>query len=205
VRAIPRPTVQQLERLAGVIKEGVERARVVLTRMTGSPFEIRSARVDLLPLDRVHQMAGGPSAIVVAVYSAVHGDLEGHIMLCLPEPAGLNLVDLLLEQPAGTTRTLGGLEQSALSEIGNVTCSSVLNTLADFTGLKLCPTPPIIVMDMFGAVMSTVLAEIGLAGDEALVVRTNFGEVGHDIGGYLFLLPGVEAVPVLLEALGAGL
>lgn len=201
---MPPPTVQQLERLRMIIKEGVERARGVLTRMTGSPFEIRSAGVDLLPFDRVLQMAGGASAVVVAVYAAVHGDLDGHIMLCLPEPAAFKLVDLLLEQPAARTRDLGELEQSALGEIGNVTCSSVLNTLADFTGLKLCPTPPIIVMDMFGAVISSVLAEIGLAGDEALVVRTSFGETGHDIGGYLFLLPGVEAAPVLLEALEAG-
>lgn len=201
---IPRPTAQQLKKLAKVVSEGVEQARAVLTRMTGSPFEMRSTMVNLLPLDRAHQMAGGPSAAVVAVYSAVHGDLEGHIMLCLPEAAALNLVDLLLEQPAGTSRSLGGIEQSALGEIGNVTCSSVLNTLADCTGLKLCPTPPVIVVDMLGAVMSTVLAEIGLAGDDALVATTSFGEAGHDIGGYLFLLPGVEAVPALFQALGAG-
>ena len=55
--------------------------------------------------------------------------------------------------PIGETQELGGMEASTLGEMGNVTASASMNSLADSTGLRLMPSIPTVMEDMAGSLM----------------------------------------------------
>jgi chemotaxis protein CheC len=112
----------------------------------------------------------------------------------------MSLVDMLLDQPDGTTTELGELEISALAEAGNVAGSFFLTTIADWAGLTLPPTPPVVIHEMCGAILGTLASELAVqAHDQAMVIDAQFTCDGQVVDASFFMFPGAE----MIEMVGA--
>jgi len=90
---------------------------------------------------------------------------------------------------------------SLLSEVANVVGSSVLNAVADGAGLKISPTPPVMVRDMAGAVLGSAMAYAG-ASEAVYVVHIKFTLSSGGASFEIVLLPKVSSE--LDKFLGAG-
>ena len=187
------------------VSAGIRRAGQSLSTMVGREIRMGSPAIKVVPLRDVPGLAGGPESTVAAAYLGISGDISAHMVLCFDLPSAHKLAGYLLEQPPGEAESLefDGMSRSALGEVGNVTCSSLLNALSDHTGLAIRPSIPVLVVDMAGAILSAAMAELGPAGDEAMVIETVFGQEGEAVNGYLFLLPSPEALATIINHLGA--
>lgn len=187
------------------VSDGIQRAGQSLSTMVGREIKMGNPAIRVVPLQEVPGLAGGPEATVAAAYLGISGDISAHMVLCFDLRSAHKLIGYLLENLPGDLDSLefDFMSRSALSEVGNVTCSSLLNALSDHTGLAIRPSIPVLVVDMAGAILSAVLAELGPAGDEAMVIETVFGQEGEAINGYLFLLPSPEALETIIHHLGA--
>ncbi|MCL5677037.1 MAG: chemotaxis protein CheC [Firmicutes bacterium] len=194
-------TAGQLNRLRQAIDKGLVLASKGLSQMIKREVSIESPSVELVDIARAPGRLGGEAEEVVAVYLAVTGDITGHIIFFFSLGSACRLADFLLEVPPGATSELGELELSGLSEVGNLTGSFLLNSLADDTELTILPSTPHILRDMAGAVLNTVLAELSLAGEQALVVETSFRGASDQIQGMFFFLPEVDSLNVLVGSL----
>lgn len=194
---------EQVQVLTKVAVRGTRNAATVLSEMVGQDIRVTAPKVQLVPLKDVAREAGGPEVCSVGIYLGVSGDIAGHMVLIFPLHSAFQLVDLLMECPPGTTTVLEEIEQSALAELGNVTGSSFLNALSDFTRLKICPSPPAVVVDMVGAIIDTVLADLSLVSEEAFIVETTFSENAQEIKGIFFLVPDPLSLETILQSLGA--
>lgn len=207
-------TGQQRAALHQAVQRGLENASLSLSQMINRHLHIEVPAINLVPLEQVSVLAGAGGVeqnAAVAVYLGITGDIQGHIVLFLSQQSAGVLVDFLLEQPAGTTQQLDDMALSALGEVGNVTGASVLNTLANETGLVIVPSTPTVLLDMADAVLNSVLAALSMAGDQALVVETFFGSAigaagappaeSETVQGHFFLLPELDSLTTLLGAL----
>lgn len=186
--------------LLSIVQRGLDDSSRALSTMTTGGIKLERPRVEFLPLTQVPGIAGGPATVVVAVYLGITGELNGHLMLLFDEASALRVVDMLMDQPQGTTRVLDELALSGLAETGNVCGSSFLNALSDRTGLKIVPTTPAVVTDMAGAILQSVVTELYLNGDEVLVVETGFN---GEIPGHFLLMPDQDSMARLVAALEA--
>lgn len=198
LQSLSRP---QLDRLEAAIARGLQASAEGLARMIGRPVGMAAPRVELVPFAAIPGYVGGGQEETVAVYLGVSGDLTGHIVLLLPVPTALRLADLLLEQPPGTATQLTEIEMSALGEVGNLTGSFLLNSLADEARLRLLPSTPTVLHDYAGAVLGSIAAELSLVGDRALVVETDFQGESDSVQAHFFLLPEMESLSRLVGAL----
>ncbi|HEX3032341.1 MAG TPA: chemotaxis protein CheC [Bacillota bacterium] len=200
---------KQIRRLQQAVSQGLAGSGAVLSEMVGLPIEIQAPVMEIVPLNRIAEMAGGEAEVGVALYLAIAGEIEGHLLLFFSEQNAYSLVDLLLEQPVGTTAEailkgtgeLASMETSALSELCNVTGSFFLNALSDLTALEITPSTPAVVKDMLGSILDYILADLSCRGDQALMVETRF--VGQQGGfqGSFYLLPTPEALGLILRRL----
>lgn len=188
----------ELDVLYSIVRKGLDDSSRALSSMTTGGIQLREPQLQFLSLNMVPSIAGGPENVVVAVYLGIEGDLNGHLMLLFTQPSGLRIVDMLLEQPLGTARELDELGVSALAETGNVCGSSFLNAISDRTGLKIVPTTPVVVTDMAGAILQSVVTELYLNGDEVLVVETGFN---GEVPGHFLLMPDQDSMARLVAAL----
>lgn len=182
-----------------LVSKGVRNALNGLSDMVGKEIEISNLEARYIAIKDVAYLVGGPEQRTAAIYLSVSGAAEGHMIVIYRADTAFELIDLLLGQDPGTTDALGEMEISALGEMGNIVGSFFLNALADATGLKLRVSPPSVMMDMAGAILDAVLAEIMLDADEALVMQTSFGTEDTQINGTFLCLPSPSLQTALLD------
>ena len=120
-------------------------------------------------------------------------------MLIYPIPVAFGLIDILLGEEPGTTDDLGELEYSALQEMGNVTASFFMNSVADNTSIRLMPSPPTVMMDMVGAILDVALIDVMMDRDEMFAMEAIFATKERDIRGMLLVLPTAEFMDIMIK------
>lgn len=197
---VPDSVPSKLATISVVAASAVQSAANALSEMALREITAISPEVRMVDLSHLSMVAGDPERAVVAVYLGIEGDLNGHILMAYSESMALGLVDMLLGEPEGTTTELGEMEISALAEAGNVAGSFFLTTIADWSGLTLPPTPPVVIHEMCGAILDTLAGELALQShDTAMVIDAQFTCDGQVVDASFFMFPGDR----LIEMVGA--
>ena len=187
-----------LATMAIVAASAMQSAANALSEMALREITAVSPEVRMVDLSHLSMVAGDPERAVVAVYLGVEGDLHGHILMAYSEGMALGLVDMLMDQPTGTATELGEIEISALAEAGNVAGSFFLTTIADWSGLMLPPTPPVVIHEMCGAILDTLASELALQEhDQAMVIDAQFTCDGQVVDASFFMFPGAELIQMV--------
>ncbi len=182
--------------MAKLFGEGVNNAIEGLSQMAGREVKVVSMEVKKVPVKDIPDLFGGPEALIIAIYVEIFGKTNGHMIVVYKPEVAFGLVDLLLDQPAGSTKELKDMETSTLGEVGNIMGSFFLNYISDTTGQRLKPSPPAVMMDMAGAVLDATLANILAYCDETYIVDTVFGTKDRQVSGTFMVMPdlSLEAV-----------
>jgi chemotaxis protein CheC len=197
-RTAPDSQPAGLATISIVAASAVQSAAQALSEMALREITAVSPEVRMVDLTHLSMVAGDPERAVVAVYLGIEGDLLGHILMAYSETMALGLVDMLMGEPEGTTTELGDLEISALAEAGNVAGSFFLTTIANWTGLTLPPTPPVVIHEMCGAILGTLAAELTLGEQEqAMVIDAHFTCDGQVVDASFFMFPGEQLIEMI--------
>lgn len=183
-----------------LVSMGVTNAISGLSGMMGQDIRISEMNAREILVRDAANLVGGPETETAAIYLSVDGAASGHMVIIYSPQTAFELVDMLLDEPVGTTTELGEMEISVLGEMGNITGSFFLNALSDATGLDLRVSPPEVMLDMAGAILDAVLAEIMMEVDEALIVETKFGTDDRQINGMFLCMPSPGLQMALLES-----
>ena len=106
----------------------------------------------------------------------------------------LELVDLLLDQPPGTTTRLDRLERSALAEVGNQTGTFFLNAVARMTGREIRPTPPAVMVDMVGSILDIIIATTGEIADQVLLIQADMNNGDRSVETNIWVIPDMKTI-----------
>ena len=184
---------------AKLVEAGTNRAMENLSQMTGQAIEVNSFTLRSIPIREISSLVGGPDVTAVGIYLTVSGGADGHLMLIYEPSIACQFVDVLMMQPPNTTTSLGEMEQSALGEMGNIVGASFLNILADEMKMDLRPSPPAVMLDMAGALLDVIAADLMMVQDEAYVAETTFRAPDREISGMFFVMPSAGLMNALLE------
>ncbi|MHB1159396.1 MAG: chemotaxis protein CheC [Chloroflexota bacterium] len=187
--------------LRDMAARGTTNAAAGLSEMVGRNIRIQTPDVSMVKLEDVARLLGGPEETVVGVYLAICGEVKGHILLVFSPQEAQGLVDMLMDQPAGTTVSLGAMERSALGEVGNLTGTFFLNALAEVTRLSIQPSPPAVMVDMGTAVLDVPLAALARSAEESLVIKTLFIDDQRKIEAAFLVMPDLPSLKAILEVL----
>jgi chemotaxis protein CheC len=167
------------------------RAAGGLSTMIGRAIDGDNPRVTTIPIGQRKQRVNGDSRVMIGVYQLLEGSLRGHAMLLLSKESAMNLVDLLMENPVGTTRALGELEQSALAEACNIATSHFLNTVAKLTSANdiLRPSKPTVLEGKLDTILDIVLAPASVVRKDLTVIGTTFNDLRGTVQAHLLVFP----------------
>jgi len=180
--------------LQTLAEEGLENAAHGLSAFVGHEIKLTRPKVTMMPVAEVPSIMGGPETLAVGIYMAVDGDMDGHIILLLRRDDAAELVDLLLDQPPGTTTDLGPLERSALAEVGNLTGALFLNSVASLCGLTARPSPPAVMEDMVGAILDVVVVAVGAISEYSVAIETVFAKSDRHVEALFWVIPNLDAL-----------
>jgi len=148
-------------------------------------------------LREIPALIGGLEAPAIGVLIPFQGDMEGSALLLFPEKGIRELEEMLF----GSSRQAGDdLRLSAFAEIGNILTGTLLTVLSSLSERIVVSLPPLLVQDMAGAILDTILAEVGTRSDEVttLVFQLTGPEGANLVRSVL--IPGSVGIELFLEA-----
>lgn len=138
---------------------------------------------------------------ILAWHLDLGAQINGHALLVMDDPNALRFADLILQQPAATTTTLGELEESALREGANIIASAFVNSWSNWLDIKIVPGAPQFVRDAPDAVIGSVLAEQAMVGDDVYLTQTDFIVDEQTVKWVFMLLPAPSAMRLIDSSL----
>lgn len=190
-------TEPQLDALREIANIGSGNASTALAATIGQEVGIDVPKTLVLSMAEAVEAVGPVETEMTAIMLGVVGDFTSAVLL-LTRPADASVLYGVFGLEPGDE-----MADSALAEIGNIVGTAYINALAAITGLEIEPTPPAVVTDMLGAIVSTVIASRGGAEDRVLLLDSNLGLEGDQECELTFVLvPDGPAIDLLLERLG---
>lgn len=179
--------------------QGFRQAMQNLSQLCGTEITVESFALRRVEMAQLSDVMGGRECEAVGIYLTISGPAHGHIMLAFDPGMALGFANMLLAGPTSSTAELGAMERSALGELGNIMGSSFLNVLGESTGLRLMPSPPIVLSDMAGALFDIIAADVLLVQDHAFLAQTKFRVGERSMSGAFIVVPRQDLLEVLLQ------
>jgi chemotaxis protein CheY-P-specific phosphatase CheC len=176
--------VESLGAVSRTAREGGERAARNLTGMTGIETTVEVSKVTLASADDL-----ASDARRVGVATDFEGGMDGASLLTVSPEGVETLSETLLPGD--------GVEEDAVSEVGNVVTSGFIDEWADHLGTTIDHSPPRYVE----GTGEQLLDAAGFDRDRAFVFRTEVGAVGESLDAEFHLFPDRDS---LREMLGDG-
>lgn len=197
----------QLDVLREIGNIGAGNAATSMALLINKKVDMQIPAVNIVTFDEMMDIIGGPEATIVAMLFRIHGEAPGTVYFILTIEKAETLLNEIIQDP--NIRLLENndtneLAISALTEVGNIMTGSYLSALSDFLNLNMQPSIPYLSIDMAGAVLIPGLLEVSQTSDYAIVIDTEINDSQKDSGihGHFFLLPDVESLPKIFNALG---
>jgi chemotaxis protein CheC len=181
-----------LTKWTDLARSGSTTAMSGLSQMLHQDFKITALSVNEISEENVGDIAGNIGEKVVGIYLLFSGNANGQILLAFSPEIAFELVDMAMELPVGSTLSLGEMERSVLGEMGNIVGTFFLNGVADNAGIRLMPSPPVVVEDMAGALVDTILAEAFTQSNTLFIIKLLFCSAEKEVAGHFLVLPNFQ-------------
>ncbi len=192
----------QVDALREVGSIGAGHAATALSQLVGHAVDIDVPTLELVGIGDVPNIFGGPETLVGAVYARLLGDVAGSMLFVAPRDASLALVDLMHGHDVGVARSFGAEEEALVTHVASVLISAYLAAVGRLSDLSVLPSRPSFALDMAGAILQAVTAEIGMRAEAALLLRTRFHAEDTSVDAYVFFLPDPDSLEIILGRLG---
>ncbi|MCF0147947.1 MAG: chemotaxis protein CheC [Clostridium sp.] len=188
----------QLDALKEVSNIGAGNAATSLSILLGTKIDMSVPNMNLIAFDELFNSYKENE--VVAVLVKILDDIAGSVLYIFDEKVALNIISKMTLVQEDTLSEMGF---SVIGEIGNIISSSFMNSIADFTGLKVTASVPAVVNDMISAILVSTFVETGQYQEYVLDIETLFmGEEENNIQGHFYFVPSPGSLEKILESLG---
>jgi chemotaxis protein CheC len=172
-----------------------------LSQMCNQHIKVASLKAKLIPMSQVTELLGGAESFVAGVNVEMSGPGKGLMVVVLTLRTAFDLIDVVMDEPNGTTQDFGELELSVLGEIGNVMGAHFLNTISDEVNLELQVSPPKVTISTVGTIVSEAQSALNASTEDMLVLDTTFGTPVREIHGKFLAMPSQQLLNTLMQRL----
>lgn len=183
---------------------GAGNAVTALSQMINTKVDMYVPQVKMLTFPELAQLIGGEETLVVGIMLSLEEDIEGSMLFIMEADEAHQIVAQMMGYDDWNAGEFTEIEQSALTEVGNVITGAYLSAISKLTNLTIVPSIPYMAVDMAGAILSVPAIEFGKLGDQALLIESRFRDMDVDICGYFIMIPTLESYDSILSALGIG-
>jgi chemotaxis protein CheC len=177
-------------------------ASVAMRHWTNTSIRLTLDEVCEIPLEDVCSVLSIADKLLTMVVLHMEGDVGGSMVLCFNEENGRRLAASLL----GTSPTAAGdwseVEQSALTETGNIVACAYVAAITRLIDMPLIPSVPYFIQDYGASVLEQALVAQAADTNSALICRTGFHHEGEELNWLLLFVPTLALRSAVEKALG---
>jgi chemotaxis protein CheC len=173
------------------------KAAIALSELFGKQVAIDVPQMFSAPMQKLQEaLKSGEQLVVVSV--AISGAADGNLLLVFTKPDALTIVKLLLCDDAN----LESMQESTLTEIGNIVLSNFLTSMSEFSGVDLLHEIPKLHIGSQKTVVPCVALQLPQKeSSEGILLTSSFEVDSTVIEGHLFLFPGHDLLRILVKTI----
>ena len=185
------PAGSKIHLLRELFASATHDASTAMCRWTNSLIHLTLDEVCEMPLeDACAELNLGDDLLTMVVLN-LEGEIGGSMILMFNEENGRQLAASLLQTEINSGPDWSELEQSALTETGNILGCAYVNAITRLIDRELLPSPPYFVLDFGASVVEQALVAQAAARDTVLVCRTCFQHEDEELNWWLLFVPSV--------------
>ena len=154
--------------------------------------------IEMMAYADVYEQIMPEETVIKAIVIKMIGDAEGVFLFTVDQQFSKDLVAMML--PDNTTYS-EEMANSALQELVNILVNSFLSAVMKLIDRNLITSVPIMIEDMFGAIMSSAYMEQSQYDDSIMIIKNEFYYLGDRLESSLYFIPKPGIIEKMLTAL----
>ncbi|AEB30672.1 signal terminating phosphatase of CheR-mediated methylation of methyl-accepting chemotaxis proteins (MCPs) [Carnobacterium sp. 17-4] len=188
----------ELDVLKEVINIGGGHAATSLSQLIEKPVQMTVPVIEMMEYADVYEKIMPEETVIKAIIIKMMGDAEGVFLFTVDQQVSETIVAMMLPE---NTPYSEAMANSALQELVNILVNSFLNAVMKLMDANLITSVPIIIEDMFGAIMSSVYLEQSQYDDSIMIIKNEFYYLGDRLESSLYFVPKPGIIEKMLKAL----
>lgn len=190
---------ENIKKLEGIVNSGMMNAGMVLSQLVSKEVELFIPEIKLTDREGLGKDFRYSHEGFFGVKIRMTGDLHGNLLMMFSEENASEIAKTLLGSEEAKFekdgKTLSEDMVSALSEISNIVCSGVMNSLSNKLKKQILPDVPELINGSFMEVIEIVKPER----TKFLSMHTEFNHEGSNLLGVLVFLPDFDELVELIQ------
>lgn len=192
-------TPMQLDLLKELVNIGGGNAATSISQLIDKPVNMTVPVVDILEYDQVYEKIMAEDEMVNAVIMRMLGDAEGVFLFIATDEILDNLVEMMLPEGIEANEEI---RESVLKELVNILVNSYLNSISKIIDVNLLSSVPVMAVDMFGAVLSSLYIQLGQYDEHIMILKSEFLYLGDKLESSLYFIPRPGVLDDLFKIIG---
>lgn len=191
-------SAMELDVLKEIINIGGGHAATSLSQLIDKPVHMTVPVIEMMAYEAVFKQIMPEETVIKAIIVKMMGDAEGVFLFTVDQQFSKDLVSMMLPDNTSYSEAMA---DSALQELVNILVNSFLNAVMKLVDRNLITTVPIMIEDMFGAIMSSVYMEQSQYDDSIMIIKNEFYYLGDRLESSLYFIPKPGIIEKLLQVL----
>jgi chemotaxis protein CheC len=172
-----------LQELANI---GAAHSATTLSQMLDSQIGMNVPEINVVDIARVGEFL--TDELTTMVFFELQGDIPhgGFLVLHFPRDSAIRTATIM-QGSHDADHPLSEMDQSTILEVGNIMISSFLSATSDLLGFMMLPSPPVLVVDMAHAAITSLIAQMTMEVDDVILFRVKLTSEEHNIAGNILI------------------
>jgi chemotaxis protein CheC len=199
-------TAVQMDALQELANIGSAHSATTLSQMLNTNIGMSVPKIDIIDISKVGDFLS--DELTTMVVFEIQGDIPhgGFLILHFPRDSAKRTANIM-QGTSEFDHPFSEMDQSAILEVGNIMISSFLSAVSDLIGMGLLPSPPVLVVDMAHAAITSLVAQMTVEVDDVILFRVKLTSDEHKITGNILIFLEVntlQQIALKLEAMMKG-
>lgn len=194
-------TELQKDGLVEFMNIGVGNATTAFSKLIGTTVKMNVSDVIIEKIEKVGTRLNASDEITTAILLKINGDAPGIMLISFSAQNALMLAGKLTNNHKKDIKIIDEIDRSAMKEAGNIITGALTSSLSKFLGLNMLQSIPDVATDMFSALLSSIVSEVGITSESILILRTSFSLEDNSLEGNLYLFFSPEASIKIIESI----
>ena len=179
-------TAQHMDALQEMANIGAAHSATTLSQMLDTQIAMNVPEINIVDISKVGEFLN--DELTTMVIFELQGDIPhgGFLVLHFPRDSAVRTAGIM-QGSAEAVHTFDEMDQSTILEVGNIMISSFLSATSDLLGFNMLPSPPILIVDMAHAAITSLIAQMTIDVDDVILFRVKLSAEEHNIAGNILI------------------
>jgi len=179
-------TPNQMDALQEMANIGAAHSATTLSEMLNTQIGMSVPEITIVDISKVGNHI--TDELTTMVIFELQGDIPhgGFLILHFPRDSAVRTAGIM-RGSAESPHTFDEMDQSTVLEVSNIMISSFLSATSDLLGFMMLPSPPVLIVDMAHAAITSLIAQMTIDVDDVILFQVKLVSEEYNIAGNILI------------------